>query len=203
MPGDLLKIWRPEDPKSYHVEYGYSCMAYEIPAGMGIKLAEPERKVFVMIGDGSYLMLNSEIVTAVQEGINITVVLVDNHGFQSIHGLQRSVGSPSFGNELRFRDQRTGRLTGDYVPVDFAKHAEAMGARAIYAKTADEVRAALKAAAGSDRITVIVVPTEPERRVPGFEGWWDVPVAEVSGEEGVQRARKAYVEARKLENVLA
>lgn len=196
MPGDLLKLWRTEDPKAYHLDYGYSCMGYEIPAGLGIKLAEPSREVYVMIGDGSYLMMNSEIVTAVQEGITITVVIVDNHGFQSIHGLQRSVGVPSFGNELRFRDGRTGRLSGDYVPVDFAKHAEAMGARAIHAPTAEALRAALAQARLSDRITVIVVPADPERRVPSFEGWWDVPVAEVSAEPSVSRARQEYEAAR-------
>ncbi len=192
MPGDLLKLWRPEDPKAYHLEYGYSCMGYEIPAGLGIKLAEPQRRVFVMIGDGSYLMMNSEIVTAIQEGINVTIVVVDNHGFQSIHGLQRSVGSPSFGNELRYRDPRTGRLTGDYVPVDFVKHAESMGARGIYAPTAKALVAALDQAAASDRTTVIVVPVDPERRVPSFEGWWDVPVAGASDQEAVRRAREAY-----------
>lgn len=197
MPGDLLKLWRAEDPKAYHVEYGYSCMGYEIPAGIGVKLADPDRRVFVLIGDGSYLMMNSEIVTAVQEGLRFTVVVVDNHGFQSIHGLQRSVGVPSFGNELRFRDVRTGRLSGAYVPVDFAKHAEAMGARAIYAPTADALRAALLEAETSDRVTVIVAPADPERRVPSFEGWWDVPVAEVSEKPSVQQARKEYEQARR------
>lgn len=193
LPGDLLKLWRPEDPKAYHLEYGYSCMGYEIPAGLGIKLAEPSRRVFVMIGDGSYLMMNSEIVTAIQEGIKVTIVVVDNHGFQSIHGLQRSVGSPSFGNELRYRDPRTGRLTGDYVPVDYTKHAEAMGARTIYAPTAGALAGALSEAEASDRTTVIVVPVDPERRVPSFEGWWDVPVAAASEQEPVRRAREAYV----------
>ena len=199
MPGDLLKLWRPEDPKAYHLEYGYSCMGYEIAAGLGIALAEPEREVFVMVGDGSYLMMNSEIVTAVQEGLRLTVVLVNNQGFQSIHGLQRSVGSPSFGNELRFRDPKTGRLTGDYVPVDFVKHAEAMGAATFYAPTAGALREAL--AAEVDRIKLIVTPVDPERRVPGFESWWDVPVAEVSGQESVQRARAAYERARALVRV--
>jgi len=109
MPGDLLKLWRSADPKAYHVEYGYSCMGYEIPAGLGVKLAEPGREVVVFVGDGTYLMMNSEIVTAVAEGLAFTIVLVDNHGYQSIHGLQRSVGSPSFINELRHRDPVSGR----------------------------------------------------------------------------------------------
>lgn len=199
MPGDLLKLWRASDSKAYHVEYGFSCMGYEIPAGLGIKLADPRRDVHVMIGDGSYLMLNSEIVTAIQEGIKITIVLIDNHGFQSIHGLQRSVGSPSFGNELRYRDPATGLLSADYVPVDFTKHAEALGAKAIYASTADAVRVALEQAKRDDRTTVIVVPVDPEKRVPSFEGWWDVPVAEVSADPRVQSARGAYEEARKRE----
>jgi 3D-(3,5/4)-trihydroxycyclohexane-1,2-dione acylhydrolase (decyclizing) len=203
MPGDLLKLWRPEDPKAYHLEYGYSCMGYEIPGGLGVKLAEPERRVYVMIGDGSYLLLNSEIVTAVQEGIAITVVVVDNHGFQSIHGLQRSVGSPSFGNELRQRERSTGRLTGEYMAVDFAKHATALGARAVFAPTAETLRAALDEAGRSDRITVVVAPVDPERRVPGFDGWWDVPVAETSGQEGVNDARQSYEAARRHERAFA
>jgi 3D-(3,5/4)-trihydroxycyclohexane-1,2-dione acylhydrolase (decyclizing) len=197
MPGDLLKLWRADDPKAYHVEYGYSCMGYEIPAGLGVKLAEPEREVFVLIGDGSYLLMNSEIVTAVQEGIDITIVLVDNGGFQSIHGLQRSVGTPSFGNELRFRDRQSGRLTGERVPVDFVAHAQAMGARAYHAGTADELRQALADARGNPTIDVIVVPVDPERRVPSFGGWWDVPVAEVSEQESVKKARAAYLDARR------
>jgi 3D-(3,5/4)-trihydroxycyclohexane-1,2-dione acylhydrolase (decyclizing) len=201
MPGDLLKLWRTDDPKAYHVEYGYSCMGYEIPAGLAIKMADPEREVFVMIGDGSYLLMNSEIVTAVQEGIDITIVLVDNGGFQSIHGLQRSVGTPSFGNELRFRDAKTGRLSGQTVPVDFVAHARAMGARAYHAGSADELRQALADARGNPTIDVIVVPVDPERRVPSFEGWWDVPVAEVSEQASVKKARAAYLDHRRHERV--
>src|SRR5215212_397184 len=177
LPGDLLRLWRPEDPKAYHVEYGFSCMGYEIVAGLGVRLADPDREVVVMVGDGSYLMMNSEIVTAVAEGLKLTIVVLDNHGFQCILALQRSVGVPDFGNELRFRDPASNRLTGAYVPIDFRKHAESMGALAIQANTADELRAALACARDADRITVIAVPTEPEKRVPGFESWWDVPVA--------------------------
>jgi 3D-(3,5/4)-trihydroxycyclohexane-1,2-dione acylhydrolase (decyclizing) len=201
MPGDLLKLWHNDDPKAYHVEYGYSCMGYEIPAGLGIKMADPEREVFVMIGDGSYLLMNSEIVTAVQEGLDITIVVVDNGGFQSIHGLQRSVGTPSFGNELRFRDATTGRLSGQTVPVDFVAHARAMGARAYHASTADELRQALADARGNPTIDVIVVPVDPERRVPSFEGWWDVPVAEVSEQPSVKKARAVYLDQRRHERV--
>jgi len=195
LPGDLLKLWRPEDSKAYHLEYGYSCMGYEIPAGLGVKLAEPEREVVVAIGDGTYLMLNSEIVTAVAEGIRITVVLFDNHGYQCIKDLQEGVGVPAFGNELRFRDPERNRLTGGYVPVDFQKHAEAMGALSIFATTEGEIRAAIARAREADRITVITVPVSPEKRAPGYEGWWDVPPAAASGQAGVRSARERYEEA--------
>jgi 3D-(3,5/4)-trihydroxycyclohexane-1,2-dione acylhydrolase (decyclizing) len=195
LPGDLLKLWRPEDSKAYHLEYGYSCMGYEIPAGLGVKLAEPEREVVVAIGDGTYLMLNSEIVTAVAEGIRITVVLFDNHGYQCIKDLQEGVGVPAFGNELRFRDPERNRLTGGYVPIDFQKHAEAMGALSIFATTEEEIRAAIARARDADRITVITVPVSPEKRAPGYEGWWDVPPAAASGQAGVRSARERYEEA--------
>jgi len=192
LPGDLLKLWRPEDSKAYHLEYGYSCMGYEIPAGLGVKLAEPEREVVVAIGDGTYLMLNSEIVTAVAEGIRITVVVFDNHGYQCIKDLAASVGIAQFGNELRFRDPERNRLTGGYVPVDFKKHAESMGALAMYARTEDEIRAALAAAREADRITVIHVAVSPDKRAPGYEGWWDVPPPQVSTRDSVNAARGRY-----------
>jgi 3D-(3,5/4)-trihydroxycyclohexane-1,2-dione acylhydrolase (decyclizing) len=197
LPGDLLRLWRPEDPKAYHVEYGFSCMGYEIAAGLGVALADPDRDVVVMVGDGSYLMMNSEIVTAVAEGLKFTIVVLDNHGFQCILALQRLVGVPDFGNELRFRDRASNRLTGPYVPIDFRAHAEAMGALALHACTPDELRDALAKAREADRITVIAVPTEPEKRVPGFESWWDVPVAGVSGQASVRSARTAYDQKRR------
>ncbi len=195
MPGELLRLWRPEDPKAYHLEYGYSCMGYEIPGGIGAKLAEPSREVVVMVGDGSYLMMNSEIVTAVGEGLDLTIVLVDNHGYQCILGLQRAVGVADFGNELRGRDQKTNRLTADYLPVDFCKHAESMGARALLAKTPEEVKRALKQARSSSGVTVVVIPVDPEKRMPGLGTWWDVPVAEVSQAEKTRQKRAAYEEA--------
>ena len=197
MPGDLLKLWRPVDPKGYHLEYGYSTMGYEIPAGLGVKMAAPERDVFVMIGDGSYLMMNTEIVTSVQEGYKVIIVLVDNGGFQSIHGLQMSSGTKSFGNELRFRDKTTGRLTGPYMPIDYAANAASMGAVAFKADDEASLREALRKAKEADRTAFIHVTVDPEVRVPGYESWWDVPIAEVSGQASVQRARAAYVEARK------
>jgi 3D-(3,5/4)-trihydroxycyclohexane-1,2-dione acylhydrolase (decyclizing) len=199
LPGDLLKLWRPEDSKAYHLEYGYSCMGYEIPAGMGVKLAEPEREVVVAIGDGTYLMLNSEIVTAVAEGIKMTVVVFDNHGYQCIKDLAWNCGIPQFGNELRFRDKVTGRLTGEYIPVDFAKHAEAMGAIGVTARTEQEIRDAIAAARTADRMTVIHVYVSPDKRAPGYEAWWDVPPAEVSGSDLVVAARSRYEQAVALQ----
>jgi 3D-(3,5/4)-trihydroxycyclohexane-1,2-dione acylhydrolase (decyclizing) len=195
MPGELLRLWRPEDPKAYHLEYGYSCMGYEIAGGLGVKLAEPGREVVVMVGDGSYLMMNSEIVTAVGEGIKLTIVLVDNHGYQCILGLQRAVGVSDFGNELRYRDHATKQLTGEYIQVDFLKHAESMGAYGIFVRSAEELKKALNDARNADRVTVIVVPVDPEKRMPGLGTWWDVPVAEVSTEEKTRKTRENYEKA--------
>jgi 3D-(3,5/4)-trihydroxycyclohexane-1,2-dione acylhydrolase (decyclizing) len=194
MPGDLLKLWRTEDPKGYHVEYGFSCMGYEIAGGLGVKMADPEREVFVMVGDGSYLMLHTEIVTAIQEDQKLIIVLVDNSGFQCIRGLQMSSGSPSFGNELRYRDERSDTLTGAFIPVDFVKNAESLGARAIAAGSPEEFRAALNEAKAESRTTLVYVRVDTEARVPNYEGWWDVPIAEVSEEKSVQEARALYEE---------
>ena len=192
LPGELLRLWRPEDSKAYHLEYGYSCMGYEIAGGLGAKLADPDREVVVMVGDGSYLMMNSEIVTAIAEGIRLTIVLVDNHGYQCILGLQRAVGVSDFGNELRFRGDGEAAPTGSYVPVDFPKHAESMGARAFFATTSAEVKKALAEARQADRIAVVVVPVDPESRMPSMGTWWDVPVAEVSAEEATRKKRESY-----------
>ncbi len=194
MPGDLLKLWRSENPKSYHIEYGYSCMGYEIPAGIGVKMAAPERDVFVFIGDGSYLMLNTEIVTAVQEGIKIVIILVDNGGFQSIHGLQMSSGTPSFGNELRYRDESARALAGPHVEVDFVANAESLGARGIRVDDLAELRAALDEAKAETRPTLISIRVDENARVPNFEGWWDVPIAQASEEASVKEARARYEE---------
>src|SRR5690606_4013403 len=197
MPGDLLKLWRPVDPKGYHLEYGYSTMGYEIPAGLGVKMAAPDREVFVMIGDGSYLMLNTEIVTTIQEGYKVIIVLVDNGGFQSIHGLQMSSGTPSFGNELRFRDEATGRLSGHYLPIDYAANAASLGAVTMKAQDEASLREALHKAKEADRTAFIPVTVDPEARVPGYDSWWDVPIAEVSEQTGVQEALARYREAKR------
>ena len=198
IPGDIPKIWRPTKPDSYHLEYGYSCMGYEIPAGIGVKLAEPAREVIVFIGDGSYLMMNSEIVTAVAEGLDLTIIVVDNHGYQSIHGLQRSTGTPHFGLELRHRNDE-GLLDGNIVRVDYAQHAAAMGAHAVYTNTEDGFREALENARGRKGVNVVVVEVDPEKRVGSYDfgGWWDCPPAEVSGQKSVREARAQYDEAKK------
>ncbi len=202
MPGDLHKLWRARDPRAYHVEYGYSCMGYEIPAGLGVKLAEPERDVVVLIGDGSYLMLNAEIVTAVAEGLDLTIVVVDNHGYQSIHGLQRACGTPHFGLELRSRNSQN-LLDGPYIPVDYRAHAAAMGAHAVYTSTETDFREALSEAKAHKGVNVVVVEVNPEKRVGGyaFGGWWDVPVAEVSETESVREKRRQYEHDRQKQTL--
>ena len=196
MPGDLHKLWRTRDPKGYHVEYGYSCMGYEIAGGLGVKLAAPDRDVFVMVGDGSYLMMAQELVTAVQEGIKLIVVLVDNGGFGSIGALSESVGSGRFGTEYRARNPRTGQLDGEPLPVDLAANAASLGADVLRATDADELRAALHKAVESPRTTVVHIRTDPGIPAPSAEAWWDVAVAEVSTSDAVRAAREAYEEAK-------
>ncbi len=199
LPGDLHKLWRARDPKQYHLEYGYSCMGYEIAAGLGIKMAAPDREVYVLVGDGSYLMLAQEIVTSIQEGVRLTILILDNHGFASIGGLSRSVGCGGFATQHRRRNGKTGLLDGDVLPIDFAANAESLGARAIRACTPGEIRAALEQARSADRTTAIVIPVDPDQRVPGYESWWDVPIAEVSTIDAVGAARAEYVRARAAE----
>jgi len=198
-PGDLHKLWRTRQPNTYHMECGYSCMGYEIPGAMGVKLADPSREVYAFVGDGTYLMMPSEIVTAVQEDIKIIIVLVNNHGFASIGGLSQSLGSGGFGTRFRVRDSKSGQLDGEYLPVDFAANARSLGAHAINTHTIEEFRQALQEARSTPKTTVIVVETERDVRVPGYESWWDVAVAETSTIEAVNQARKEYEEAMKKE----
>jgi 3D-(3,5/4)-trihydroxycyclohexane-1,2-dione acylhydrolase (decyclizing) len=195
MPGDLHKLWRARDPLGYHVEYGYSCMGYEIAGGLGAKLAAPEREVFVLVGDGSYLMMAQELVTAVQERVKLVVVLVQNHGFASIGSLSESVGSQRFGTSYRYRGA-SGRLDGDYLPVDLAANAESLGVDVLRAGTAAELRAALVKARAADRITLVHIETDPLIPAPDSGAWWDVPVAEVSSLDATRDARAAYESAK-------
>ncbi|MGO8758540.1 MAG: 3D-(3,5/4)-trihydroxycyclohexane-1,2-dione acylhydrolase (decyclizing) [Terracidiphilus sp.] len=198
-PGDLHKLWRTRAPGGYHMEYGYSCMGYEIPGAMGAKLADPTREVYVFLGDGTYLMMPGEIATAVQEGIKIVVVLVDNGGFASIGSLSRSLGQGGFGTRYRRRGAKSGQLDGEPLAVDFAANARSLGAHTIKAANLGELKAALGEAKAQDRTTVIVVETDTAVSVPGYESWWDVAVAEVSEMESVREARTRYEEARKRE----
>ena len=212
-PGDLHKLWHARDPagKGYHVEYGYSCMGYEIPGGMGAKLAAPEREVYVFVGDGSYLMLPGELATAVAERIPIVVVLVDNHGYASIGALSRSVGSAGFGTH--YRRSANGSLPLDAadgsalagaaepLPIDLAANAESLGAHVIRTTTVSELRQALAEARGADGPVVVHIEADRYAGVPSYESWWDVPVAEVSDQASVRDAREAYESAREAQRI--
>lgn len=195
LPGDLHKLWRTRQPGGYHMEYGYSCMGYEIAGGLGVKMAHPQREVYVLVGDGSYLMMAQEIVTSVQEGHKLNVVLLDNHGFSSIGGLSRNCGNEGMGTEYRFREN--GKYSGASIPVDFQANAASLGAWTTRVNRVGELRAALQSAREQPRTSVIVIETSYDERVPGYESWWDVPIAEVSATERVQTARKGYEAARK------
>ncbi|MQA25601.1 MAG: 3D-(3,5/4)-trihydroxycyclohexane-1,2-dione acylhydrolase (decyclizing) [Micromonosporaceae bacterium] len=204
MPGDLHKLWRARDPKQYHVEYGYSCMGYEIAGGLGAKMAllSPEnrdREVFVMVGDGSYLMMAQELATAVAEGVKLVVVLVQNHGFASIGALSESVGSQRFGTRYRYRNSATGQLDGDVLPVDLAANAASLGADVLRAETVDEFREALRKARESSRTTVVHIETDPLAPAPDSEAWWDVPVAEVSALDSTRAARQRHEDAKRAQ----
>jgi 3D-(3,5/4)-trihydroxycyclohexane-1,2-dione acylhydrolase (decyclizing) len=199
LPGDLHKLWRTRDPKGYHVEYGYSCMGYEIAGGLGVKMAAPDREVYVMVGDGSYLMMAQEIVTSLQEGCKINIVVLDNHGFSSIGGLTRACGNRGMGTEYRYR--KNGELEGAPIPVDFVANAKSLGAEAVRAHTGEDLRKALLEAKKNSKTSVVVIETDYAQRVPGYESWWDVAIAEVSEVESVRAARAKYVEAKKRERV--
>jgi 3D-(3,5/4)-trihydroxycyclohexane-1,2-dione acylhydrolase (decyclizing) len=198
MPGDLHKLWRTRDRKGYHVEYGFSCMGYEVAGGIGAKMAEPDRDVFIMVGDGSYLMMATELVTAVQENVKVIVVLVQNHGFASIGSLSEALGSQRFGTDYRYRSE-DGRLDGGKLPVDLAANAASLGADVIRVVTAAEFTDAVKVAKASDRTTVIHVETDPLIAAPDSESWWDVPVSETSTLESTQAAYQTYADWKKIQ----
>jgi len=188
LPGDLHRLWRAAEPKTYHMEYGFSCMGYEVSGAFGAALAEPDREVYAMVGDGSYLMLHSEFVTSLQEQKKMTILLFNNNGFQCIHNLQREHGSDGFGNEFRYRESESGRLTGDYMPMDFAAHARSMGAKSYRAETAEQLEQALRDAKNETVSTLIEIPVVPGTNAGGYESWWNVGVPEVSAEEKVVHA---------------
>ncbi|AJE43245.1 3D-(3,5/4)-trihydroxycyclohexane-1,2-dione acylhydrolase (decyclizing) [Streptomyces nodosus] len=191
LPGDLHKLWRARSARQYHLEYGYSCMGYEIPASIGVQQAAPDTPVWALVGDGTYLMMPTELVTAVQEGLPVNLVLIQNHGYASIGGLSEETGGERFGTAYRYRTEG-GAFTGAPLPVDLAANAASLGMEVIRAGTVRELRAALAAARASDRPTCVYVETDPTPTAPGAEAWWDVPVAEVAAREAAVTARKRY-----------
>jgi len=193
MPGDLHKLWRTRDPKGYHVEYGYSCMGYEVAGGIGAAMAEPDRDVYIMVGDGSYLMMAQELVTAVQEQIKVTVVLVQNHGFASIGALSDEVGSPRFGTWYRYRDPSTGRLNGAVLPVDLATNAESLGVTVLRAESLTHFRELLVQARSVSGPVMVHVQADPMVPAPSSESWWDVSVAQVSTQPATGEAYERYL----------
>ncbi|MDT0479351.1 3D-(3,5/4)-trihydroxycyclohexane-1,2-dione acylhydrolase (decyclizing) [Streptomyces doebereineriae] len=196
MPGDLQQLWRARDPKAYHVEYAYSCMGYEVAAGLGAKMADPTREVVVLVGDGSYLMMAQEIVTMISEGIKVIVVLVQNHGFASIGALSESLGSQRFGTKYRYRDGDSGLLDGEVLPVDLAANASSLGADVLHATSVDEFRSAMEKAKAATRTTVVHVETDLYGPNPPGHGWWDVPVSQTSALDTTRTAYATYA-ARK------
>jgi 3D-(3,5/4)-trihydroxycyclohexane-1,2-dione acylhydrolase (decyclizing) len=205
LPGDMHKLWRARHPKQYHLEYGFSCMGYEIAGGLGVKMADPDREVYVMIGDGSYFMMSQEIVTSVQEGYKLTIVLMDNNGYRSIGALSRSLGQKGFGTRYVFPESNVlptdeGGYEGvTTLPIDLRANARSMGAHVIECAGYDDVVAALETAKTIDKTVVIYVPNDRYLGVPGYETWWDVPVAEVSELDTVQAAREEWEEMRGME----
>ncbi len=197
-PGDLHKLWRTRDSKGFHLEYGYSCMGYEISGGLGAKMACPDREIYVILGDGGYLMMPSEIITSLQENYKITIILIDNKGFASIGGLSKSIGSEGFGTKYAYRDPESGYLEGEGLPVDLAMNAESLGAKVFRASDIASLNDALVRAKNEEKTTVIYIETVPERKMAGYGyAWWDVPVASVSESEAVQKAYRDYSENRK------
>lgn len=195
-PGDLHQLWDATNQRHCHLEFGFSCMGYEIPAGLGVRMAQPEGEVYVMIGDGTYLMQPTELVTSMQEGLKITVIVMNNHGFQIIRRLQMGRVGVSFGNEFRARSDATNRLEGEYVNIDFAKNAESMGAKTWNVSDPSGLTKALVEARQETRSCVIVVEIEPHRYGPSSEVWWDVAPAEVTTIKETQLARQEFEENR-------
>ena len=192
LPGDLQRVWRPVKPKSYHMEYGFSCMGYEVCAALGVKMAQPDKEVYSMVGDGSYLMLHSELVTSIQEGYKINVVLFDNSGFGCIENLQNSQGIPSFATQFKFRDPGTRRLTGEDMPISYADSAKGYGAKTYTVRTIDELKAAFASAQKQHVSTLIDIKVLPKTMTGGYEAWWRVGVPEVSENPNVVKTYESF-----------
>ncbi len=191
LPGDLHRLWRSKTPKDYHLEYAYSCMGYEVAAGLGVKIAHPHGEVYVLVGDGSYLMLHSELLTSIQEGYKITIILLNNQGYQCIKGLQQSQGSRGFGNEFRYRNKASRRLEGETLCIDFVQYARALGATAMLANNVTELKQALHEAKRSPASTLIEIPVNANSMSEAYDSWWRVAVAEVSTADAVKQAYRA------------
>lgn len=198
LPGDLHKLWRTRNPKGFHLEYGYSCMGYEIAGGLGAKMASPDNEIYVMVGDGSYLMMSQEIVTSIQEKRKLTIILLNNDGYSSIGSLSSSLGSEGFGTYYRYRNEETAQLDGGVLPIDYAANAASMGAHVIKAANIEEFKAALAAAKSITTTTLIYIEVDRKKAVPGF-AWWDVAVAEVSEKDAVKASLAIYRENKKTQ----
>lgn len=196
LPGDLHRIWQSKKTKDYHLEYAYSCMGYEVAAGLGVRIAKgnQEGEVYVLVGDGSFVMMHSELLTAIQERKKITILIFDNHGFQCIRNLQEENGSLGFGNEFRYREPTTNTLNGDYLSIDFCKYAEGLGAIAYFAESYEEFQSVLDLAKTQEKSTVIVLPVLPRTMSQGYQTWWRVGIAEVSQSELVNKAHRMMQE---------
>lgn len=190
LPGDMQRVWKPKVENTYHMEYGYSCMGYEVSGAFGVKLAAPEREVYAMVGDGSYMMLHSEAISSIQERKKINILLFDNMSFGCINNLQMSQGNKSLGTEFRYRDEKTGQLEGPLVPIDFAKSAEAYGLKTYTVKNIEDLRFAVEDAKRQEISTLIDIKVLPKTMTEGYESWWRVGVAEVSNKESVKEAYK-------------
>jgi 3D-(3,5/4)-trihydroxycyclohexane-1,2-dione acylhydrolase (decyclizing) len=204
LPGDLHKLWRARHPKNYHLEYGNSCMGYEVAGGLGIKMAAPDREVYVMVGDGSWLMMSTEIVTAIQEDHKLIVILMDNDGYKSIGGLSRSLGQSGFGT--RYAYSQDNRVTSDAdgndvvrIPINLAQNARSLGAMVIECSDYDAFVAGIAQARRNPTTTVVYVRNDRYHSVPGYDSWWDVPPAEVSTNPEVQAKRTEWAENRARE----
>lgn len=198
LPGDLHKLWRTRNPKGFHLEYGYSCMGYEIAGGLGAKMASPDSEIYVLVGDGSYLMMSQEIVTSIQEKRKLTIILLNNDGYSSIGSLSSSLGSEGFGTYYRYRNEETDQLDGGLLPIDYAANAASMGAHVLKAANITEFKAALQEAKTIATTTLIYIEVDRKKAVPGF-AWWDVAVAEVSEKSAVQQSLQTYRENKKTQ----
>lgn len=190
LPGDLQRMWQAKSVKGYHLEYGYSCMGYEVAGALGVKMAEPNREVWAAVGDGSFLMMHSELVTAIQEGLKINILLFDSGGFNCIKGLQCAMGSNGYGTDLRFKNQFTSRYDGDIIPINFAQYAEALGVKSFTAHSIDELVRHITSARQEARSTLVEVKVRPGTQSQGYDTWWHVPVSDVSSNAQVMSAHK-------------